>query len=143
MKYNIRNANDNDIDYLKKAKLFNIFTYAHNLPKNEVLKINAYVDKNIQIELNEYKIIDSNNKRIGCYLVVKKEDGVMLDEIFLEDEYRNKGIGSAIINEILEINNIVYLWVYKDNINAIRLYKKFGFNIIEETDTRYYMRYSK
>lgn len=46
-------------------------------------------------------------------------------------------------NEILKKNNIVYLWVYKDNINAIRLYKKAGFNIIEETNTRYYMRYSK
>lgn len=143
MKYNIKNASINDIDYLKRAKLFNIFAYAHNLPKDEILRINAYVNKNIQTELNEYRIIEAKNKRIGCYLVVKKEDGVMLDEIFLEDEYRNKGIGSAIINEILKKNNIVYLWVYKDNINAIRLYKKAGFNIIEETNTRYYMRYSK
>lgn len=67
----------------------------------------------------------------------------MLDEIFLETDFRNKGIGSDIINRILELNDIVYLWVYKDNINAIRLYKKFGFNIIYETDTRYYMKYLK
>lgn len=58
-----------------------------------------------------------NNKRIGCYLVVEKDDGVMLDEIFLEEENRNKGVGSSIIKEILESNNIVYLCVYKENTN--------------------------
>ena len=67
----------------------------------------------------------------------------MLDEIFLDENYRNKGIGSSIISKIFKTNNIVYLWVYKENINAIRLYKKFGFKIIEETEIRYYMKYSK
>ena len=67
----------------------------------------------------------------------------MLDEIFLDDEYRNKGIGSSILSKILESNDIVYLWVYKENINAIRLYKKMGFNVKEETETRYYMKYLK
>ena len=143
VKYSIIKAGSNDIDYLKKTKLYNIFAYAHNLPESEILKINAYVDKKIPVELNEYKIIKFNKKRIGCYLVVKKDDGVMLDEIFLETDFRNKGIGSDIINRILELNDIVYLWVYKDNIKAIRLYKKFGFKIIYEADTRYYMKYSK
>lgn len=141
MNYNIINANNNDLDYLKQAKLYNIFAFAHDLPEDEILKINNYVDRNIPKEINEYKLIMVDNKRIGCYLVIKKDDGVMLDEIFLEDEFRNKGIGSSIINEILESNNIVYLWVYKENINAIKLYKKLGFNILEETETRYYMKY--
>ena len=73
----------------------------------------------------------------------KKDDGVLLDEIFLDENYRNKGIGSSIISKIFKTNNIVYLWVYKDNIKAINLYKKLGFNLVEETETRYYMKYSK
>ena len=38
-------------------------------------------------------------------------------------------------------NSNVYLWVYKDNIKAFNLYNKIGFNIKEETDSRYYMEY--
>ena len=141
MNYNIIKANDNDIDYVKKAKLYNIFAFAHDLPEDEIIKINNYVNSNIPKIIEEYKLIVVDDRRIGCYLVVNKDDGIMLDEIFIEDEFRNKGIGSSIISKILKLNNIVYLWVYKENINAIRLYKKFGFKIIEETDIRYYMKY--
>lgn len=143
MIYNIVSANNNDIDYLKEAKLFNIYSFAHNLKEEEIKKINNYVDNNIPKEINDYKIIKLNDKRIGCYLVIKKDDGVLLDEIFLDENYRNKGIGSSIISKIFKTNNIVYLWVYKDNIKAINLYKKLGFNVVKETEIRYYMKYSK
>ena len=67
----------------------------------------------------------------------------MLDEIYIEKDYRNKKIGTNIIKDILKNNDTVYLWVYKDNIKAIKLYKKLGFLIKEETDSRYYMEYIK
>ena len=40
-------------------------------------------------------------------------------------------------------NDIVYLWVYKENERAISLYKDLGFKIIDETEERFYMKYSK
>ncbi len=80
---------------------------------------------------------------MGCLLVIAKDDGVILDEIYLDVDYRNKGIGTNIIKSILEINPVVYLWVYKQNVKAVSLYKKMKFEVIEETDTRYYMKYSK
>lgn len=45
--------------------------------------------------------------------------------------------------DILDNNDVVYLWVYKENEKAISLYKKLGFNVIEETESRYYMKYNK
>ena len=35
--------------------------------------------------------------------------------------------------------NKVYLWVYIDNIRAVKLYKRLGFKVKEETDKRYFM----
>lgn len=67
----------------------------------------------------------------------------MLDEIYIEQEYRNKGIGTDIIKNVINENDIIYLWAYKENTKAISLYKKLSFNIIEETESRYYMKYSK
>ena len=143
MKYNLINATNKDTDYIKKSKLYNIFTYADDLQKDEVMRINNYVDENIPVEITDYKIIMCNKNKVGCLLVAKKDDGVILDEIYLEEEYRNKGIGTDIIKNILKINPIVYLWVYKKNIKAISLYKKMEFKIINETENRYYMKYSK
>lgn len=143
MNYNLINATSNDIDYIKKSKLYNIFTYADDLPKDEIMRINNYVDEHIPVEITDYKIIMCSNDRVGCLLVTKKDDGVILDEIYLEEEYRNKGIGTDIIKNILKINPIVYLWVYKKNIKAISLYKKMKFKIINKTENRYYMKYSK
>lgn len=143
MKYNLINATNKDTDYIKKSKLYNIFTYADDLPKDEVMRINNYVDEHIPVEITDYKIIMCNKNKVGCLLVAKKDDGAILDEIYLEEEYRNKGIGTDIIKNILKNNSIVYLWVYKKNIKAISLYKKMKFKIIDETENRYYMKYSK
>ena len=45
LKYNLINATNKDTDYIKKSKLYNIFTYADDLQKDEVMRINNYVDE--------------------------------------------------------------------------------------------------
>ena len=141
-KYKLENASIKDIERIKKYKLNTIFEYAKNLDKEEVEKINNYVNKTTPKQIFEYKNIVLNNIIVGSFLITKNESGLLLDEIFIEEQYRNKGIGTSIIKDIVsKSNNNVYLWVYKDNIKAFNLYNKIGFNIKEETDSRYYMEY--
>ena len=141
-KYKLENASIKDIERIKKYKLNTIFEYAKDLDKKEVEKINNYVNKTILKQIFEYKNIVLNNIIIGSFLITKNENGLLLDEIFIEEQYRNKGIGTSIIkNVVSKSNSNVYLWVYKDNIKAFNLYNKIGFNIKEETDSRYYMEY--
>ena len=141
-KYKLENASIKDIERIKKYKLNTIFEYAKDLDKKEVEKINNYVNKTIPKQIFEYKNIVLNNIIVGSFLITKNENGLLLDEIFIEEQYRNKGIGTSIIKDIIsKSNNNVYLWVYKDNIKAVNLYNKLGFNIKEETDSRYYMEY--
>lgn len=143
MEYDLIKATNNDIDFIKKAKLYNILKYAHDLTEKDILNINNYVEKSLLVEMSNYKIIVHDNQKIGCLLVTEKEDSITLDEIYLEEEYRNKKIGTNIITNILKSNSLVYLWVYKENTKAISLYKKMKFKVINETETRYYMEYSK
>lgn len=141
-KYKLENASIKDIERIKKYKLNTIFEYAKDLDKKEVEKINNYVNKSIPKQIFEYKNIVLNNIIVGSFLITKNENGLLLDEIFIEEQYRNKGIGTSIIKDVVsKSNNNVYLWVYKDNIKAVNLYNKLGFNIKEETDSRYYMEY--
>lgn len=141
MNYKLMKANIDDVSILIDYKLKNIFDYAENLSLEEIKQINNYVKSNVPKEIDDYRVICINDKKIGCLLVVNKDDGVLLNEIYLEEKYRNKGIGTSIIKKILSSYNIVYLWVYKLNTRAISLYKKLGFKIIDETETRYYMKY--
>lgn len=140
LKYKLENAINDDINLIIKYKLNSITEYVNNLSKD---KISNYVNNNIPKQINDYKVIKVDNKIIGCLLVTDHLDGILLDEIFIEEKYRNNGIGSDIIKGILSKNDNVYLWVYKRNINAYALYKKFGFYTIEETENRFFMKYSK
>ena len=141
MNYKLMKADIDDVSTLIDYKLKNIFDYAENLSLEEIKQINNYVKSNVPKQIDDYKVICINDKKIGCLLVINKDDGVLLDEIYLEEKYRNKGIGTSIIKKILSNYNIVYLWVYKLNTKALSLYKKLGFKIIDETETRYYMKY--
>ena len=143
-KYKLENASIKDLERIKKYKFNTIFEYAKDLDKEEIEKINNYINKNVLKQIFEYQNIILNNVIVGSFLITKNENGVLLDEIFIEEQYRNKGIGSTIIKDIIsKTNDDLYLWVYKDNIRAVNLYNKLGFNIKEETDSRYYMEYIK
>lgn len=142
--FKIETATINDLERIKYYKLETIVEYAKNLSKEEKTKINNYICESITTLIKEYKNIIYNKKIIGSILTRKIDNGLLLDEIFIEKEYRNKGIASSIIkNYVLDSDNNIYLWVYKDNFKAFNLYKKLGFKIKKETDSRYYMAYSK
>ena len=143
MDYKLIKSSNDDIEKLIDYKKKTIFEYAKDLSENEINKINNYVKNNVPKLLNNYSNIVVDDKVVGCLLLTDKDDGTLLDEIYLEEKYRNKGIGTNIIKEVINNNDIIYLWVYKENVQTISLYKKLGFNVIEETESRYYMKYSK
>ena len=143
MDYKLIKSSNDDIEKLIDYKKKTIFEYAKDLSENEINKINNYVKNNVPKLLNNYSNIVVDDKVVGCLLLTDKDDGTLLDEIYLEEKYRNKGIGTNIIKEVINNNDIIYLWVYKENVQAISLYKKLGFVVIEETESRYYMKYSK
>lgn len=135
-------ASELDIEKLKEYKLKSILEYALELSNQEMNEIQTYVEKMVPIQLKNYQMILVDNKKVGCLLVEKQEDGVLLDEIYLEEPYRNKGIGTSMIQNIINQYNPIYLWVYKRNQKAISLYHKLGFRVERETDNRYYMKYT-
>lgn len=64
--------------------------------------------------------------------------------IFISSDYRNKGVGNIIMDDLLENGlNEIYLTVDVDNINAIKLYKKKGFKILNNINNYYLMLYKK
>mgnify|MGYP004641241937 CR=1 FL=1 len=119
MEYKLLKSTSNDINRLIEYKKRTIYEYAKDLSDKEINKINRYIASEVPKLIDVYCNIMVDNKIIGCLLLTNKDDGKLLDEIYLEKVYRNKGIGTEIIRDILSNNDIVYLWVYK---KMIKLY---------------------
>lgn len=139
--YQLMSATIDDLDRIKKYKFDSIHLFEEQITEEETNKINYYIETNLPRQIENYKNIIFKGEIIGNYLVTDIGDGYLIDEIYIEEQYRGKGIGSSIINSIIECSDCnIYLWVYKTN-KAFSLYKRLGFKIKEETETRYYMEY--
>lgn len=137
--YELINSTTDNINAIIEYKCNNIFEYDYDLNEEEKNRIKQYVEKDILSEYDNFKMIKVDNDIVGTVGVIDYEDGKMIDEIFILEGYRNRGIGTDIITNILNSNDKVYLWVYKDNVRAVKLYKRLGFYIKEDTDKRYFM----
>ena len=141
---NIRKAELNDVDMLLDMKLDIILSSEEIavLDKRELEKIVNYSEEEIRENLEDYKIIEDHDKNvIGIFALFGYDDGKLLDTIYVINSSRKKGIGTKIIKNII-LNNYqpIYLWVYKSNKLAVKLYERLNFKIKEETDTRYFMK---
>lgn len=141
--YKLVKASKKDIPRLIQYKKDIIYMYIKCLSGEEKENINEYVITSVNEIFKDYYNIIIDDKIIGSVCIRDLENAKLLDEIYLEKEFRNKGIGTDIIRKIIENNESVYLWVYKENIKAVLLYKRLGFKIIDETEFRYYMEYNE
>lgn len=140
--YKLVKSSKKDIPRLVQYKKDIIYMYSKDLAEDEKENINKYVITSVNEMFKDYYNIIIDDKIIGSICIRDLENAKLLDEIYLEKEFRNKGIGTDIIRKIIENNESVYLWVYKKNKKAVLLYKRLGFTIEEETNSRYYMCYN-
>lgn len=141
--YKLVKASKKDIPRLIKYKKDIIYMYSKDLVEDERNKIDEYVITSANEMFEDYYNIIIDDKIIGSILLKDMPQGKLIDEIYIEKEFRNNGIGTDIIRKMLENNRNIYLWVYKENKKSISLYNRLGFIIVDETDSRYYMKYDK
>ncbi len=135
--YKVVDAKEKDIDILTSIKLVTMIDDEMDkvLSYAEKSKIRKSVDKNIERTCELYKLIYIDRKIVGAYLVLPYEDGYIIDEIYLFEEYRNNGIGTQIIQDIIKEYRTLYIWVYKNNNKALSLFKRLGFMLISSGRT--------
>lgn len=91
----------------------------------------------------EHRIILENDQPVGRILVRRAKDSIELVDISLLPEHRNRGIGTALVGELIQESRnsgaVVRLQVLRTNHRAIRLYRRLGFVIASEDEIRYQM----
>ena len=90
--------------------------------------------KDITNENAVYSIADSDGNAIGYIGGYVVFDTVYINNIAVKSDYRNRGVGSALLKDFINKtkNKILTLEVRKSNAAAIHLYNKFGFNTVGE-----------
>lgn len=115
---------------IQDEKKYNIFI-------NENIEINEYF-KNIIIDNNNYLLCYEDDENVVGYVffkyIIKDErKGYLIDGIYVDIEYRNKGIAKSLINEGLKIIenkeiDFIDINVMYENEIAKKIYKSLGFN---------------
>jgi ribosomal protein S18 acetylase RimI-like enzyme len=84
-----------------------------------------------------------NGEPIGRILVQRAKGVLELVDISLLPEHRNRGIGTALLRELIDESRksraTVRLQVLRNNEGAIRLYRRLGFAVVSEDEVRYHM----
>jgi len=94
---------------------------------------------NAHWDIANIKIIQVKDEDVGYFKVLKFDSHVFLEGIYIHRCWRGKGLGRAVIRKIMDEARLpVRLNVYKNN-PAHDLYRKLGFTLSYESETKYHM----
>ena len=96
----------------------------------------------IESSVDEYTAVYADGVKAAYYHFFKNEKTQFeIDDLYVLPEFRNKGIGSAVIKKCcMSVDVPVILYIFIGNERAVSLYKRLGFTVIETIgNSRYIM----
>ncbi len=124
----------NDKDFLELCEKLEI-------EHREIVKEQRIIGANCMNNLEKYKYVlvnYDNDIPNGIIALTDPIDGVSeIGRVFVEKEYRNRGIMTQMLNEVELIAKTkgakrIRLCTYSRFVSAVKLYTKFGFKKVEE-----------
>lgn len=146
MNIEIRNAIYEDKDILNEMleKLIR-YEYDHyNINVKEDFKITSFFDKKLKEDNSIVLVACYNNNIIGyIYAYIDSDNKITKDleafvnSLYIEEDYRNKKIGTKLIKELIEVlkrKDVKFISIDNmvNNIEARSLYEKLDFKIFKE-----------
>ena len=143
MEYSIRKCTLEDFDFLFNLKKENFKCYIDKIWGWNDEEQKQKLKQDLKEHLAHKRIIMHGNKPIGVWVTHITEEGdCYINEISIEKEYQNNGIGRDILEKQLNENHRdgirTILQVFKDN-PAKKLYESLGFTVYGETESHYQM----
>lgn len=141
---NKRPSNEHDAEFARQAH--------HQAYHDVVVKQFGNWDEQVQDKFfqsawsgSSHEIISFNGQDCGYFSMEETDNSIELHELVLLPKFQGKGIGTKILNEVIEKAKAaklpVHLQVLKEN-KAADLYRRMGFKENGETDTHFQMELS-
>ena len=102
---------------------------AHSFIEKEYWQSNYNTVKDVYIPIAETYVYEENDVIKGFISIIDKE---FIGALFVDNDYQGLGVGSKLINFVLNKYDTLSLAVYKENLKSVRFYKKMGFEILSE-----------
>ena len=106
-------------------------------------EVAAWMERKIRLRIGEYTRLVLGGETAGYYRAARAADGSLeLDDLYLYPAFQGRGIGTEVLEKsIAEADAPIFLYVFRANTRAIRLYERLGFRVTEEVSpTRCIMR---
>jgi ribosomal protein S18 acetylase RimI-like enzyme len=138
-----RVATEADKEFIYSTKKEALFEYVNQIwGWDEEFQKKRFGEK---LQIENIQIISSNGFNAGIFEVIKEDNYIELVNIELLPEYRNMGIGSKLIKELIQEaeqeNRNIKLRVFKLNKKAIQLYERICFKMTGSTEFHYLFEY--
>jgi GNAT superfamily N-acetyltransferase len=92
-----------------------------------------WMEQKIKDNMSDYTCVYRDDVPVAFYSLREDEEQTELDDFYVLEPYRNKGIGSEILkNCITKTQQPIYLYVFHANLGAIRLYERYGFVVTQQ-----------
>ena len=93
----------------------------------------TWMRRKIETNISQYTCVWQDGKKAAYYRLCFDETGYELDDLYVLPDFRNHGIGSKILRRCFdETDQMIRLYVFKDNTGALRFYQKHGFSVLEQ-----------
>lgn len=142
MDFALRNVKENDFTWLYDLRSQTMSKYINDSGDQFNLETQS---NRIMKEYESIKIVKTDNQDIGMFKVKRNSDKWEIIQIQLLPDYQHMGIATKLIKnlqmEASQRGTPVFLSVLKVN-PAKRLYERLGFEIVQEKEKSYTMRYS-
>ena len=145
MPYTLVQAGLSDLDFVKELhKGSNFALIDSKWGWDEQRHTNEMMDS---IKSGNCSILFMEQTPAGYIEVVSSEDKVNITEIHLVKAFRGQGIGRSVIRQIIDsaskVGKSTTIGCFKENKGAFSLYRSLGFEVYEETETHYLLRYKE
>ncbi len=138
----LRDARENDYDFAERL-------YVESM-KQLLTKLGAWNEHDVVSKFKEYfkldeiQIISVNGADAGWLQLSETEYDIILDQIYIEEEFRSRGIGGRLIQDLLTTAKTkkkpILLSLLRNN-PALAFYQRLGFRIVGEDDPKLHMRW--